>query len=71
MYFNRILPSTVRSSKWSHYLRFFHPDSVNASVVSMHATSPAHLNPVYLIIRINIWFAVQIMKLLPPARPVK
>ena len=41
--FNIIIPSTPRSSMWSHFLRFPHQNPICTSLLSICATCPTHL----------------------------
>jgi hypothetical protein len=62
--FNIILPSKPGSSKWSFSLRFPHQNSLCASPLSHTSYMPRQSNSSWYDDPNNIWWAVQIIKLL-------
>ena len=52
IHLNILLPSTPRSTKWSHYLRFPQQNPVSTSPLPIRATCPSHFILLDLITRI-------------------
>ena len=64
IYFNIILPSMPRSAKWFPSLRLLHQNPVCTSPFPHPCYMPSHLTLPDLITWKNIWYGVQIIKVL-------